>query len=521
MSESANLKTDHSDSFKLPAKSLADKGANRQWLAALNRLFGTHNAVVLLFILFALPTCLVLAMLVPLGEVPDEPAHVVRAASLLRGEILGQRRTLTNAAGKPVRVAGIITNPALLPAGYAFPGLLIAQKKLTRATVERMRSVAWAKTEIYIASTNTAIYMPLFYLPVAAAIGIAKLLSWSPYHAIFMARIANVLCYVFFGALALGLAKRGRAILFAALSLPMTLLLAASCNQDGLLIASASIAAALLTRVIKPRGWPYWIAGALLASVIAVKIPYLPLAALMLLPYLADGTAQNRENFSAALRTCFLVALPGLLWTTISVVFVSAPFSWPPYHPGPLWPGNPALLFDSTDTAAQTQVLLHNPRLVLVLPLNAMSLERNIAHWHEMIGVLGMLDVYLPPWLYTSWSIALFLGALGDLLVAPDAAGNSFRLPGFLLGVSAVACSLFALYDLEYLTWTEVGMFNIEGIQGRYFLPMFVFFAAFLPALPFKQYRITQKLLSLPTVIMAAAGLLLLPAIIVETYYLP
>lgn len=45
-----------------------------------------------LFVLFSRPTCLLLAALVPPGEIAGEPTHSLRADSLLYGQILGQRR---------------------------------------------------------------------------------------------------------------------------------------------------------------------------------------------------------------------------------------------------------------------------------------------------------------------------------------------------------------------------------------------------------------------------------------------
>jgi uncharacterized membrane protein len=493
--------------------------------ARLRQRLATGNAktatLVLLFILFALPTCSMLATLVPLGEVPDELAHVVRAASLLNGQVFGQRRVLPGPGGKPVLVAGVFANPALLQAGYSFPGFTaIAQKKLTTPVIQRMRAVAWAKENIYVVAPHTAIYMPLFYLPVACALGSAKLLGFSAYQSIFAARIVNMLGYILLGAFSLGLAKRGQTLLFAALLLPMTLLLAASCNQDGLLIGAIALSIALLTRVTNPRSWEYEFAGALLACVIAVKIPYLPLAMAMTIPFAGDPELQKRQYLNTVLRACFLVALPGVLWAVITIALVSAPLPGPAYHPGPFWPGNPAMVFTSPNTAAQVQVLLHNPHLVLSLPLHAMALNYDRIHWHEMIGVFGALDVPLSSWVYTGWSWALFFAGLGEMLSARAEGNQLARFLPFGIGLLAVGSALLALYDLEYLTWTEVGMNRIDGIQGRYFLPLLACSAAFLPVFRFKKQPMAGIVLTVPAVAMAAIGLFFLPVLVVQTYHL-
>jgi len=47
-----------------------------------------------IFLVCALPTGLCLALLTPIGQVADEPAHIARAAGLLHGQIMGQRFTV-------------------------------------------------------------------------------------------------------------------------------------------------------------------------------------------------------------------------------------------------------------------------------------------------------------------------------------------------------------------------------------------------------------------------------------------
>ena len=61
-------------------------------------------------------------------------------------------------------------------------------------------------------------------------------------------RIAQGLVSVALAALALGIARRGRLVLFLLLSLPMTLSLFGSCSQEGPMLASAALAAAWLSR---------------------------------------------------------------------------------------------------------------------------------------------------------------------------------------------------------------------------------------------------------------------------------
>ncbi|TXM95614.1 hypothetical protein FV219_17995, partial [Methylobacterium sp. WL122] len=63
------------------------------------------------FLLLAMPLCLVLALAVPLGEVADEPSHLMRAASLAQGQLVGHRETITRPDGRAAIAAGVRVDP--------------------------------------------------------------------------------------------------------------------------------------------------------------------------------------------------------------------------------------------------------------------------------------------------------------------------------------------------------------------------------------------------------------------------
>ena len=66
-----------------------------------------------LFILATAPVVVLFALAVPVGEVPDEAAHIERADSVRHGEIAGVRRALDPQAVSPVDVSVRIDMGAL------------------------------------------------------------------------------------------------------------------------------------------------------------------------------------------------------------------------------------------------------------------------------------------------------------------------------------------------------------------------------------------------------------------------
>ncbi len=467
-----------------------------------------------LFVLVALPSVLAMALLFPIGEGPDEATQAARAASVLHGQWIGRRVQIPHPAdGVPVTVAGVDINPGYVLPFLALPSLpLEARKPVTLDAVQAAAASRWPNGLVFIEASNTASYLPLFYLPSAAGMGLAALVRAGPMQTVLAGRIANALFCVLAGYLVLRLARRGRPALFALLALPMTLHLAATINQDGPLIATAALAAALLPQA----GGRYWMGVAALACVVAAKPPYLPLAAAALVPL--DGASWRARQHGAA---CLVVVAAGLAWAGAAATFAAVPFLRTPYHPGLLWSG-PDLLFHATDPAAQLQVLLHRPALFLRLPLDTL-----MQGWRYFastaVGVFASLDFNLPAWFYRVWYAALAAAALAAAVTMGGRAEPSTPRPwaSLALATAAVSC-LAGLILLQYLTWTEVGHATVEGMQGRYLLPVFAILVPALPALrlPAPVDGVARTLLSAPAAAAGLLGLGALPVLIVLRYYL-
>jgi hypothetical protein len=171
----------------------------------------------------------------------------------------------------------------------------------------------------------------------------------------------------------------------------------------------------------------------------------------------------------------FVVAVPGLLWMAAVSALVSVPLlPGPPYHPGPLWPGDPTRWFRSAIPGAQITVILHHPLRIALLPVTDGGRALPFL-WQQIIGVLGQLSLRLPKLLYTLWSLAIASGLAG---LAASPPGRGPRWFTALAAAVAVLGSIELIFVALYLTWTPVGMDRVDGIQGRYFIPL-------LPALLF------------------------------------
>ena len=457
------------------------------------------------FLCLVLPLGLVLAMVTPPGQIADEVGHIERATALSEAHVLGRRVTITAPDGTAQLEAGVRADPATALATFGPPPNL---RKLGTEDLARAHQMKWFGEDHFLQIGPLAVYLPLFYLPSAAGLGAARLLGTSPFHAILAGRLAALLAYGALGLAALLLARRGQALLFCTLAVPMAVSLAASFNQDGLLTAASALAAALASRGPEDRR-ARLAAAALICAVATVKLPYLVLGAMLLLP-LGDSW----RPFRAKLGLLGLVALPALAWTGYGMWAIAAPAPWPPYPAGPLWPGPPGTVFAGTNPAAQLRVLAAEPLRAVILPFHTIATDPWLAR--ETVGVLGWLAIPLPRWLYAVWAVAAGCAIGADGLERSRTAG---RWADAVLLLLAALAGVVLIYLSQYLVWTRVGAARIEGPQGRYLLPLLPMLALAVPEIPPAGRRL-RAALCVPAVAAALAGLAVVPGLIVSAFYL-
>jgi hypothetical protein len=415
------------------------------------------------------PLVLYCALRVPTGEAPDEPTHIMRAASLLHGEIIGHRAVALNAE-TGAHDAGVTGNTGLALAAIAGNGDIapLPAGASRAARLAWVRRIPWQPSTGFVSSANTAAYAPITYIPAAIGMGAAILTGAKPHAAIIAGRLANALAFALIGGLALWFADRGRLALLIALSLPMTVWLAGSCSQDGLVIGLAVLGAALLMRGGRIAFW----CGCTAFAIVALQKP--PLLPLAILPLVAIGRGWTTRLAGAA-----TVALPAMLWSVAVVLLVSVPLlPSGPYHAGPLWPDDPARMFRSAVAGAQIAVLLHHPILVGLLPLRV-AWREGLSLWLQFLGVLGQPSIRLPHPLYRLWTAAI-LSAGAALVTGPRSWARAWLVPA--AAAVTILGSAELIFLALYLSWTPVGMERIDGVQGRYFIPLLPILLFALPS---------------------------------------
>jgi len=478
------------------------------WRSALARYAG-KRAVIYAFILCALPLGVVSAVLTPLGQSPDEPAHVARAAGLLHGAILGVRKhEYDGVTGKSLEVTGVKVDRGLFAASLA-PTTMIGNHPIV--TIGDL-SAAWSMpadhSKIFPDLPNTATYFPVPYLPATLGLAAGLAVRAPPFDCVTLARLCMLAAFIALGAAALALTRFGEAALLATLLLPMTVFLAGSVNEDGVLIGMACLSAALLTQ---GSTGARRLGLLVLAVFLGSKPPYIGLFAVFLLPLASAG-------LWIRLRDIAIACVPVMIWVGLIVAFVIIPYGQTPYHPGPLYAGDHSIVMDHADARANLAVLLAKPIRLITLPWNTVVVwGRNTIC--GMIGILGPLLIGLPMPLYVAWGISLGIAYAGAFLQrrpVPQSAGEASA--NFVVTAAAAFGTFWLINIVFYLDWTDVGDTVISGVQGRYLIPILPFL---LFGIPGRQWRFTLPPLlpALPAVLMGIFDIAYVPAKLVWTYY--
>ncbi|MGI3778079.1 MAG: DUF2142 domain-containing protein [Janthinobacterium lividum] len=397
------------------------------------------------YLVLGLVGVVVLARLVPPFQNPDELAHVLRAEQVEQGGVLGRRFLDEGRAA----AGGFLDGGALSVYGVFEPLVFQPGYRATAEMFARADTVPWGGKRWWQAFDNTAVYPPFLYAPAAGVIAAGRVGGWTVVRTLHVARLCDGVAAVAVGALAVWAAGGVAPLVFALLSLPMALSLMAAVSQDAMLLPVAALAGGLLVRLRAGEGRAaLWGMCLCLALAGMARPVYLPVA---VLPLLAEGVAWRVRVAGAA-----VVAGCVLAWVGFAAQ-------------GALVDGSEGGL---ADAGAQLAWLWAEPGRAWQVAVRTMEVHAS-ALAEGFVGRLGWLDLELPHWVRRVAWASLGLGLLTS--AAPGAWG------GRAVAFGAVVASAGAVFAVQYLTWTPVGLGVVMGVQGRYFLPLALLAGAALP----------------------------------------
>ncbi len=429
----------------------------------------------------------------PPFQAGDECDHFFRTFQLSEGTLIGEK--LGNSAG------GNLPQPVIDVTdteGIQFR----SDKKMTFGLFKRLLHpifLDWSGIHrVYHGFPHTVIYSPAGYLPQTVAVLLGRHLGIGPLGLMYLARLLGFAASVALGFAALRVLPCYRWSILILLLCPMSLYLFGSIAPDGMLITGSALLFAYLLRLVLqtdriPDIRDQAIVLALAGFLAVAKLVYLPLAGVALLLVLPKlGSRRSKALFCTA--TVLVCIVPVWLWARITAaVYV---------------PGRVDIPIDPT---AQAHRIIGDPIGFLQLVAHTIHVSY-LTDFRWMIGTLGWGDTPMPDWFYPLFG----LGILGCIVLEAGGA-KGLALSERVVIVGGCLVSFLLIYAAQYASWNSPGAGAvIEGIQGRYFLPLAPLAILIFPRVPTNSLQPLSA--SLAVMLSALCAFICLWAVISRSY---
>lgn len=375
-------------------------------------------------------------------------------------------------------------------------------------------------------------YPFVMYLPQGIGIFTGRVLfhlfrlssQYNTYNQLMFARLFNLLFFLFMVYWAIRIMPvLKRVMLFVGL-MPMTLFLAASCSADVYAISVCFLFVAVVFRyafdddIQRITGARVVGLAAVAAMLFFAKYAYIPLG---LLTFLIP-----KEKFGNIKRKLVVIAIAaGAGVITLGLWMITLKLHTAGMRPDGymIASGNPAELV--RDQTLQLQYVLHHPLRFLGTVCADLVEKNGYLTSLSYVAQLGWADTIFPNIFIVLYTLLLVFSAL------TEAFSKRISIRGRALAFAAAALCILLVETSQYIYWTPypyvtgtIGGLQVEGVMGRYFIPLFaVLLFFFVNRLTFKS-RLFGKLneaFSKAVPAIATASLSITSLIIFMRYWIP
>ena len=385
-----------------------------------------------IFIFFAIPIGLLYMLAVPIGRVPDEGAHFARIYEITTGHFVSD----TDESGMPgsledSNIKTIINMPSTIHYGEL-------------PSYTSIYADTNSEEFVYTSSYN---YNIINYFPQVIGMSLGNFLHLPLLISCYIARFFNLLTcllIIYFSIKYIPFLKKG--IMFIAF-LPITMQEICSLSADGLPIAtSIALISFILYSIysLKNQFTKKHLAIMLLLCIVIClcKTIYAPICLLLFtIPKARFGSIKRKLHIIFGFGIISGALLLGWLYISPPLVSVS-------------------------DSSIQTASIIEHPIRYLGILINSIFANSGIYLSGIFGGFLEWFNLDLS-FLYVICTYTIFV------LVCLEARKNWFITKTFK-NISIFICTMVVLaaFTIMYTQWTKNGEVVIDGVQGRYFLPI-------------------------------------------------
>ena len=371
----------------------------------------------------------------PLFSVPDEYGHLCRSYEVSYGYLLSDINEQTGAIGRELPLDDSITD--LLGKNW--------QSFSDNSDLNVKENL------IFKAFNNIAVYSPVTYMPQALGIFIARNLTDNVAVIVYSGRFFNWLFITLILFAAIKIIPVAKGVLALIALLPMNIHEAISLASDGMVVALSMLMVAFVIHLrykqtSQLKIWQHCILFLLAWLISQIKIVYLPFILLyVLIPNRLFGSGKRKAI--EILSIWMLAIASNLIWLKLCSKFLSSS------------PGNMAI---------QMGYVLQNPFTYLTVlartffDISAVYIDEMIGSnlaWLNVTTVRILVQVYICILAYKFW-----VNSRRRLNLSRTIENGVFGLIVFSI-IILIATS-------EYLYWTRPYSNFVDGIQGRYLIPV-------------------------------------------------
>ena len=373
-------------------------------------------------------------------QVPDEMQHFDRVYAVSSGNLFG------NVDRIPSSIDFI--------QGLAYKMAFHANIKFSFSEILTFYSTPLNQSEtVQSYFPNAAVYSPLPHAPQAVGVLIGRVVNLSPLALLIFGRILNLFVWIFLGVAAIHITPLFKWVFVILLLMPMSIFQAASVSADSLLNGISFLCLATLFRFIFVKDLKISLRQTAILILLVVTLAFCkPNYVVLFGLFLAIPMSKfsSKKNYFILAGLLFAVAL--------LAAYLSLQIGKDLYMQ---FQGN-----GGAQPTNQIMILVNHPARFFTIALKSFQLFGEV-YFKSYIGLLGWIDTPLPDILYISYPLILILVALLEHDKAVEV--TLFQRAVFLIiPIIALGVIILALY----VTWTAYGQGWVDGLQGRYLIPI-------------------------------------------------
>jgi len=411
-----------------------------------------------IYVVVAFVFGLVMVFLTPPLQTPDEHDHLNRVYQVSEGNIFQFQSTV------PSSLVGLFD---------AFESMNFHSYEKTSLS----EIIEQTKVELnpHIRTPIFARNFTLSYMPQALGIFAGRMLNRSPVELLYLGRLFNLIVSIILIFSAIRTTPVLKWTLFLLGLMPMTIFLCASLSKDAMLIGASFLLFALFLRGAYSAQDNVSVKSLLLIFGLSFLLTSgrpvygIIVGLFFLIPISKIGSWKKYVMvFAALVMTVLLAAQSTSVVNAIKqkqqAAIVAGSGDNTQYED---FRREGRVTFpENVSRDAQRRFILENPVQYGQILFNTLTYYGHF-YLESFVGILGWLNKPLPGWLITLYLFMLLITAilLGNQGIKISWRDKVVAAVLFVGGVVLIETGL-------YLTWTPVGQDYIEGVQGRYFIPL-------------------------------------------------